>query len=134
MPTSAFAVWWIAHKGALVATLGLSRDLLHLAIGGVAFVVLLAMLRVRSGAWLAIAAIEVTNELADLLAARSLDGALLLPDTMSDIALTLLVPTILWSWLAVLDIWFPAAHRPLAARRRRRSGRRRASRTAARPA
>ncbi|MEH3045536.1 hypothetical protein [Sphingomonas adhaesiva] len=132
---ASFGLWWIAHKGALVTALGLSRDLLHLAIGGLAFAVLLGVLRSRAGAWCAVLAIELTNEAGDLITGLALSGDARIGDTVSDIALTLLVPTILWSWLVAIDAWFPRAHRRLGAtRRRRRAGRRRAARPAVLPA
>ena len=125
----AFGGWWIAHKGALVASTGLSRDLLHFAIGGVAFVLLCAGLRSRGGAWAALLMIELANELADATAALSFSWDIAWADSAGDIALTMLVPTVIWSWLAMLATWFPAASRRPASGRRR-AGRRRATATA----
>ncbi len=129
---ASFGGWWVAHKDALVAALGLSRDLLHLSIGALAFVALLAVLRSRAVAWFAVLAIECINEAGDLLAAVTLGGRIAWADSASDIALTLLVPTILCTGGVTLAAWLPAAQRRPARRRRagRRTGQRRARATA----
>lgn len=129
-----FGWWWVMHKGALVASLGLSRDLLHFAIGGIAYVLLHGMMRSHAGAWVALLAIELANEAADAMAAVTLHGAIDWADSASDIALTLLVPTILWTGAVALSVCFPLARRRPPASRRRRAGRRRSSRATALPA
>lgn len=106
---------WVASKSAVVAAAGLSRDHLHV-LGGIAlFGLLFAAHRGRKPGrcWAILLALATLNELFDESASVLLDGTTRLADSLSDTALTMLLPTLLISWALVLVMWFPAAHRQL---------------------
>jgi len=99
---------WYALKEPVADAIGLSRPLLHVLLGAVAYVVIAWTLRrVRHGlfyAWASVFALEVINEAADAYDWIRWTGHINTTDAFQDIFLTMLVPTI--ATLAMLGYRF----------------------------
>lgn len=89
---------WHEFKEPVVTALGMSHDAAHVVLGGMAFGLVFLLLRTwpmaAVVAWLVVLAIEVLNEIGDAVDWIGWTGTVNWLETVKDLLLTMLVPTV----------------------------------------
>jgi hypothetical protein len=89
---------WYEWKDPVATVLGLSHDAMHVVFAGVIFALLFLLLRPRPiaivAAWLVVLALEVLNEIGDAVDWIGWTGSVNWLETVKDLLLTMILPTV----------------------------------------